>query len=97
MKTGEYIFKSDRLGFRNWSVKDLDEFVKLNTDEEVMEHFPKTLSKKEVEKLIEKMKSHFEKNGFTYYATEILETKELIGMIALHTKNTEQNLLLQLI
>ena len=83
MKKDEYIFKSDRLGFRNWSNKDLDVFAKLNSNKEVMEHFPNTLSKKEVGKFIEKLRSHFEKNGFTYYATEILETKELIGMIGL--------------
>ena len=83
MKRDEYIFKSDRLGFRKWSTKDLDEFSKLNSDKEVMEHFPKTLSKKEVEELIEKLKSHYAKNGFTYYATELLETKEFIGMIGL--------------
>ncbi len=79
----EYLFKSERLGFRNWRHKDLDEFTKLNSDKEVMEHFPKTLSRKEVKVLIEKLKNHFENNGFTYYATEVLETKEFIGMIGL--------------
>ena len=83
MKKDEYIFKSNRLGFRNWLKKDLDEFAKLNSDEVVMEHFPKTRSKKEVEKLIDRLKKHFAENGFTYYATEILETKEFIGMIGL--------------
>ena len=48
-----------------------------------MEHFPDTLSKKEVEELIEELRNHCTKNGFTYYATEILATKELIGMIGL--------------
>lgn len=83
MKKEEYIFKSERLGFRKWRDEDIEEFGKLNSDEEVMEHFPKTLSKKEVEYFIEKLKNHHEENGFTYYATEILETKEFIGMIGL--------------
>lgn len=83
MKKDKYLFKSERLGFRNWSMKDLDEFAKLNSDKEVMEHFPKTLSKEEVSDLIHALKNHFSKNGFTYYATEILETKEFIGMIGL--------------
>ena len=78
-----YIFKSERLGFRNWTSEDLEEFAKLNSDEEVMEHFPKTLSKNEVEIFIDRLEKHFDKNGFTYYATEILETKEFIGMIGL--------------
>ncbi len=83
MKKDKYIFTSERLGFRNWTNRDVDEFAKLNADETVMEHFPKTLSEKEVEELIEKLREHFEKNGFTYYATEILATKEFIGMIGL--------------
>lgn len=83
MKKSEYLFESERLGFRNWKAEDLEAFAKLNADEEVMEHFPKTLSKKEVEILIDKLKNHFTDNGFTYYATEILATKEFIGMIGL--------------
>ena len=83
MKKSEYIFISERLGFQNWRNEDLEEFAKLNSDEDVMEHFPKILSKKEVEEFIEKLRNHFAKNGYTYYATEILETKEFIGMIGL--------------
>ncbi len=83
MKKNEYIFASERLGFRAWRKDDLEEFAKLNSDKEVMEHFPKTLSKKEVKELIEKLQQHFATNGYTYYATEILETKEFIGMIGL--------------
>ena len=79
----KYLFKSARLGFRNWKTEDLVEFAKLNVDEAVMEHFPKTLSNKEVIEFIGRLKRHFKENGFTYFATEILETKEFIGMIGL--------------
>ena len=83
MKIKKYIFTSDRLGFRNWRKDDLEEFAKLNADELVMEHFPNTLSKQEVVEFIEKLGNHFSENGFTYYATETLETQEFIGMIGL--------------
>ena len=91
MKKDEYLFKSKRLGFRNWRNKDLEEFVKLNSDELVMEHFPNTLSINEVENLIDRLKKHFAENGFTYYATEILETKEFIGMIGLASQTYKSN------
>ena len=78
-----YLFKSARLGFRNWKEEDLVEFAKLNADEAVMEHFPKTLSNNEVIEFIGRLKRHFKENSFTYFATEILETKEFIGMIGL--------------
>lgn len=83
MKLNNYIFNSERLGFRNWKNEDLEEFAQLNSDEAVMEHFPKLLSKKEVEELIDKLRDHFAENGFTYYAVDILETNECIGMIGL--------------
>jgi RimJ/RimL family protein N-acetyltransferase len=91
MKKDKYILKSERLGFRNWTNKDLEEFAKLNSDEKVMEHFPKTLSRKEVGKFIDRLNKHFAENGFTYYATEILETKEFIGMIGLAFQEYKTN------
>jgi RimJ/RimL family protein N-acetyltransferase len=91
MQISQYIFKSGRLGFRNWRKEDLEEFAKLNSDEEVMEHFPKILTKKEVEELVEKLRNQFVKNGYTYYATEILETKEFIGMIGFAFQEYETN------
>ena len=48
-----------------------------------MEHFPSTLVESEVVELIAKLNEHYETNGFTYYATEILDNQEFIGMIGL--------------
>lgn len=79
----EYIFKSNRLGFRNWTENDLTEFAKINADLDVMEHFPKPLTETETAEFIDRLKSHYTKNGFNYYATEILENGELIGFIGL--------------
>ena len=55
----------------------------MNSDIEVMEHFPKTLTKKENEELFEKLKLHYKKHNHTYFATEILKSEELIGFIGL--------------
>lgn len=83
MLNREYIFKSERLGFRNWNDNDLDEFAKLNADFEVMEHFPKPLTKEETYLFIQRQKKHYESNGYNYFATEILATGEFIGFIGL--------------
>lgn len=79
----KYIFKSSRLGFRNWRSEDLEEFASMNNDLDVMEYFPKPLSKNESEKLMKRMQVHYEKNGYTYFATERLDTGELIGFVGL--------------
>ncbi len=79
----DYIFTSERLGFRNWHKNDLAEFAKINADLEVMEHFPKPLSTEETSEFIERLQKHYDVNGYNYFATEVLETGELIGFIGL--------------
>ncbi|MDO6759370.1 GNAT family N-acetyltransferase [Tamlana sp. 2_MG-2023] len=87
----KYIFKSVRLGFRNWDKSDLEAFSKLNADPEVMAYFPKTLTSKETADFIERLQNHYIKNGYNYFATEILETGEFIGFIGLAHQNYESD------
>jgi hypothetical protein len=49
----EYIFKSERLGFRNWLDSDLYPMTELNNDIQVMEFFPNLQSYKETQEFIE--------------------------------------------
>lgn len=79
----DYFFKSERLGFRNWVKEDLPTLAKLNADLEVMEHFPKPLTKKETATFIVRLQDHYKKHGYNYFATEVLKTGELIGFIGL--------------
>lgn len=44
MTKAKYIFKSERLGFRNWTIGDEDEYGKLNSDTDLMQHFLKSLT-----------------------------------------------------
>ena len=79
----QYLFKSERLGFRKWISNDLTELAAMNADEAVMEHFPATLSQEESAALLDRLQLHYTKNGYTYFATEVLETGEFIGFIGL--------------
>ncbi len=81
--SNNYIFKSKRLGFRNWLTSDLTAFATINANAAVMEHFPKTLTEKETEQFIQRLQIHYDKHGYNYFATEMLETGELIGFIGL--------------
>jgi RimJ/RimL family protein N-acetyltransferase len=78
-----YIFTSARLGFRNWNDDDLDAFAALNADSDVMEHFPKVLTRDESTEFMQRLRAHFDKRGYCYFAVEILETGALIGFIGL--------------
>lgn len=79
----KYIFKSERLGFRNWMVSDINKLDKINTDKKVMEFFPKTYSEKETLLFIERMQSQYAKKGFCYFAVDKLENGNFIGFIGL--------------
>ncbi len=35
----KYLFKSERLGFRNWIDSDIDIMAEINSDADVMEYF----------------------------------------------------------
>ena len=59
-----YIFKSERLGFRNWTEKDTPKMVIINSDSKVMGFFPSLQNKEQTEQFIDRMKSQFLKNGF---------------------------------
>ncbi|RFC55346.1 GNAT family N-acetyltransferase [Brumimicrobium aurantiacum] len=92
MKT-EYLFKSARLGFRNWKDEDLNAFTLLNADTEVMEHFPKSLDRQETMEFIQRLKAHYETHGYNYFAVELLENGELLGFIGLAYQNYEVDFL----
>lgn len=82
----KYLFTSERLGFRDWKPKDLTEFARLNADTEVMEYLPKPLTFEETSDFLFRLKEHHSKFGFTYFATEVLETGEFIGFIGLYNQ-----------
>ena len=82
--SAKYSFESERLGFRNWSMEDLDLFfTKINNDDQVMEFFPFKPSKQDTQAFIERMQNMFTEKGFCYFAVDILETNEFIGFIGL--------------
>lgn len=82
-RTNNYLFTSQRLGFRPWKPNDLDQFAAMNTDPMVMEYFPKPLSRKESAEFLDRLFNHYAKHGYCYFAVEILESREWIGFTGL--------------
>lgn len=79
----KYIFTSERLGFRNWELTDIDEMNQINSDEKVMEFFPGISTKQQTTDFVARMKSQFADKGFCYFAVDKLEDNEFIGFIGL--------------
>ena len=83
----KYIFQSERLGFRNWTVDDLHPFSQMNMDKDVMEFFPNKLTFNQTKIFLNRLKKEFIQNGFTFYAVEIVENGEFIGFIGIEEAN----------
>lgn len=79
----EYLFKTERLGIRNWRESDFPEFAKMGKDEKVMQYFPSLLSEKQTMDLMERMRNKLEEKGYGYLPVEILDNQEFIGMIGM--------------
>lgn len=87
MVNKDYILKTNRLHLRAWRDDDIDALFKMNSDAKVMRYFPKTLNFDESLNLYQRLKSHHEEHGFTFFATEEVESKQLIGFVGLARPN----------
>lgn len=77
----DYIFKSDRLGFRQWQITDQQPYTALNQNPKVMQYFPNLLSPQESLAHIRRMNDHFAQYGYGFYAVDLLRNDEFIGFI----------------
>jgi RimJ/RimL family protein N-acetyltransferase len=84
-----YIFTSDRLGFRNWSLSDIEKMHEINSDPKVMEFFPSIPTKEQTTEFIKRMTKQFKDKGFCYFAVDKLENNEFIGFIGLSEQTYE--------
>ena len=86
--TDNYLFVSERLGFRNWKKTDIKIMSGINADPIVMNYFPSVKTVNETIAFIERMQKQFTEKGFCYFAVDILESNELIGFIGLFPVNS---------
>ncbi|AUC15144.1 GNAT family N-acetyltransferase [Tenacibaculum sp. SZ-18] len=84
-----YIFTSERLGFRKWELEDVETLHELNSNEKVMQYFPSIQTKNQSVAFIERMRKQFEQNMYCYFAVEIIESKEFIGFIGISEQTYE--------
>jgi len=86
-----YIFKSERLGFRNWKESDKIRMTEINSDPKVMEFFPSIPSSKQTEDFIDRMQKQFSEKGFCYFAVDKLSDNEFIGFIGISEQNFQSD------
>lgn len=82
-----YLFQSQRLGFRTWLPSDLPAFSVMNADPETMTFYQHPLSEKESQALMDRMSKLYAERGHCYFAVDLLENGQFLGMIGLGTKS----------
>ena len=89
MMNEPYFFTSNRLGFRKFNDSDLNPFFEINSDPEVMKHFPSVLNIEQTELLIKKINDHIEEHGYGFFAVDLLPENTFIGFIGLKNSSFE--------
>jgi len=84
-----YVFKSQRLGFRNWIETDIPKMVTISSDPDVMEFFPDVATPEQTREFIQRLQTSYNNKGYCYFAVDRLDTNEFIGFIGLLGQNYE--------
>lgn len=79
----ELRLETDRLILRNWTDADLAPLAKINSDPSVMKYFLAPLSEDETAAMIARIQDHFRQYGWGFWAVELKETQEMIGLVGL--------------
>ena len=78
------IFETERLIIREWLESDRPTFYEMSSDKDVMKFFPDTLTKKECDRVVQRLKSLHAKNGCCFWSCELKESKTFIGLVGLN-------------
>jgi RimJ/RimL family protein N-acetyltransferase len=77
------ILTTTRLRLRQWREADLAPFAALNADPQVMEFFPKVLTRAESDAVAGRIRDHFTRHGFGFWAVEAPGAADFVGFVGL--------------
>ena len=77
------MIESQRLLLREWRESDLEAFAGLCADAGVMEHFPSTLTPAQSAEFVARIRQHFVKCGYGFWAVECRNGPPFIGFVGL--------------
>ena len=75
--------RTERLLMRQWRDSDREPFAALNSDPEVMAHFPRLLTRKQSDAMADRCAERLATEGYGLWALETLETGRFIGFTGL--------------
>jgi RimJ/RimL family protein N-acetyltransferase len=78
-----------RLRLRQWREEDLAPFAALNADPQVMEFFPRVLTRAESDAVAGRIRDHFARHGFGLWAVEAPGAADFVGFVGLAVPSFE--------
>jgi RimJ/RimL family protein N-acetyltransferase len=75
--------RTERLLLRTWRDDDLDAYARLSADPQVMEYFPRPLSRDESDASAGRFRDHFAAHGFGMWVVEVPGVAPFIGFVGL--------------
>jgi len=78
-----HVITTERLLLRPWRDEDITPFAAMNADPRVMEFFPALRTRAETEEQVARIREHFERHGFGYWAVEAPSVAPFIGFVGL--------------
>jgi len=78
------MIETNRLVLRNWIDTDIDPFVRLNQDAQVMRYFPGPYTESETRNMISLCQGAIEARGWGFWAVELKSSQSFIGMVGLN-------------
>lgn len=82
-------FCTTRLILRHWREEDREPWAELGADPEVMQHFPKTLTRDESDAFVDGVGAQLEERGWGLWAVEERETGRFLGFTGLNVPRFE--------
>jgi len=82
-------FCTTRLILRHWREEDREPWAELGADPEVMQHFPKTLTREESDAFVDGVGASLEERGWGLWAVEERGTGRFLGFTGLNVPRFE--------
>ncbi len=76
---------TERLILRPWKSEDFHPFAVMNADPRVREFFPSVLTREQSDAELRYFQEIYDRDGFSFFAAELIATGEFIGFIGLST------------
>jgi len=77
------VLETERLRLRTWRDDDVTPMTAISSDPRVMAHFPALQGRDVTSRMIGRLDAHFQRHGYSLFATEETATGRFIGFVGL--------------